>query len=121
MDISQKIAELKATPGFQDQVGMVLVHNGVVRGWSRQDKAKVRSVKVWPDQEQILQIQENANQLPGIFRVVIHAREGHFRPGDDLLFIIVAGDVRENVKQALSQTLEEVKTKAIEKEEIFED
>jgi molybdopterin synthase catalytic subunit len=121
VDISQKIAEIKALPGFQDQVGMILVHNGVVRGSSRQDKRKVQSVQVWPDQEQIRQIQEKYSQSPGIFKVLIQAREGHFQPGEDLLYIIVAGDVRENVKQALSQALEEAKTRAIKKEEIFMD
>lgn len=38
MDISKTIQQLKAEPGFTDNVGMVLVHNGVVRGWSRADR-----------------------------------------------------------------------------------
>ena len=46
MDISKKIAELKAEPGFRENVGMVLVHNGVVRAWSRKDKSKVGRVKI---------------------------------------------------------------------------
>ncbi len=121
MDITQKIAELKKMPGFQDNVGMILVHNGVVRSWSRQDKKKVSKVQVQPDQEMIQRIQENAGQMPGIFQVSIQARAGIFQPGDDLMFIIVAGDVRENVKQALSQILEEVKSKAIQKHEILAD
>ncbi|MFP4213853.1 MAG: molybdenum cofactor biosynthesis protein MoaE [Desulfohalobiaceae bacterium] len=121
MDISQKIAELKTQPGFQEQVGMILVHNGVVRGSSRQDGRKVESVQVWPDQDKIRNIQEESNRLPGIFQVLIQAREGHFQPGEDLLYIIVAGDIRENVKHALSQTLEEVKTRAISKQEVLVD
>ncbi|MBA3002992.1 MAG: molybdenum cofactor biosynthesis protein, partial [Desulfurivibrio sp.] len=35
MDISKTIAEMKKNPAFAENVGMVLVHNGVVRGWSR--------------------------------------------------------------------------------------
>ena len=41
MDISKTIAELKARPDFNDNVGMILVHNGTVRGWSRKDRATV--------------------------------------------------------------------------------
>ena len=32
MDISQTIAEMKQDPNFADNVGMVLIHNGIVRG-----------------------------------------------------------------------------------------
>ncbi len=49
MDISKKIAEIKQQPGFQDNVGMILVHNGVVRNWSRKDKGKVKALEVCPD------------------------------------------------------------------------
>lgn len=40
MDISKRIAEMKRQPGFQDNVGMILIHNGVVRNWSRNDKKR---------------------------------------------------------------------------------
>ena len=39
MDINKTLQELKARPGFADHVGMMLVHNGVVRAWSRGDHA----------------------------------------------------------------------------------
>ena len=39
MDVNKVLQELKARPGFSDHVGMMLVHNGVVRGWSRKDHA----------------------------------------------------------------------------------
>lgn len=49
MDISKKIAELKQQPGFVDNVGMVLVHNGVVRSWSRKDGQDVVALEATPD------------------------------------------------------------------------
>ncbi|MGM0645875.1 MAG: molybdenum cofactor biosynthesis protein MoaE, partial [Thermodesulfobacteriota bacterium] len=48
----------------------------------------------------------------------IQANEGTFTPGDDLLFLIVAGDIRENVHKALGDLLNRVKAEAIHKEEI---
>ena len=46
MDISKTIAEMKKEPGFAEQVGMVLVHNGVVRAWSRKDRSAVSAIDV---------------------------------------------------------------------------
>ena len=41
MDITKTINEMKKEPGFADNVGMILVHNGVMRGWSRKDRSNV--------------------------------------------------------------------------------
>lgn len=117
MDLNKTLAELKTRPGFADRVGMVLIHNGVVRGYSRDGQKRIKELKVKPDQEAIEAIQQKYSRRPGIFAVLIQAREGVFRPGDDLLHIIVAGDIRENVKPVLSEALEEVKTRAMHKEE----
>ena len=59
------------------------------------------------------------SKKPGIFKILIHAKEGEFKPGDDLLYIVVAGDIRDNVKPVLSEVLDRVKKEAIYKEEIF--
>ncbi|SDB05357.1 Molybdopterin synthase catalytic subunit [Desulfonatronum thiosulfatophilum] len=119
MDISKAIAELKQKPGFADNVGMVLVHNGTVRSWSRQDKQHVTALEVTPDQEKIQELVREYSAKPGIFRIVVEARSGRFQPGDDLLFIIVAGDVREHVKPVLSELLERIKAEGVRKREIM--
>ena len=53
MDISKTIAELKKRPDFNDNVGMILIHNGVVRNWSRQDHASVSGLETKVDHELI--------------------------------------------------------------------
>jgi molybdopterin synthase catalytic subunit len=118
MDIATALADLKREPGFADNAGMVLIHNGVVRNWSRSDQKEVARLRVRPDHGKIESIRAEYEAQPGIFRVLIHAREGVFEPGDDLLFIVVAGDVRENVVPALSQILDRIKGEAMDKEEI---
>ena len=45
------------------------------------------------------------------------ARDGLLFPGDDVLFLVVAGDIRENVKPALSELLDRVKAEAVRKKE----
>ena len=118
MDISQRIAEMKQQPGFQDNVGMILIHNGVVRNWSRKDKSKVKALEVTPDLNKIEAIRQELLQREGIFDIAIEAHGGEFQPGDDLLFLIVAGDLRENIKPVLSELLDRVKSEAIAKREI---
>lgn len=119
MDISKKIAELKRQPGFQDNVGMILIHNGVVRNWSRKDKGLVQALEVTPDFTKIEAIRQEFLQREGIFDIIIEAKNGRFQPGDDLLFLIVAGDIRENIKPVLAELLDRVKAEAIHKREIL--
>ena len=120
MDISKKIAELKTEPGFRENVGMVLVHNGVVRAWSRKDRSTVGRVRIEVDQAKVEAIRAEIEARPGIFRVVAEARSGEYEPGDDLLFLIVTGDIRENVKPALSDLLDRIKAEAVTKQELAE-
>jgi molybdopterin synthase catalytic subunit len=118
MDISKTIAALKQDPGFAENVGMVLIHNGIVRGWSRGDHATVSRVEVVADEQKVEQIRGEIEQLPGIYKVVVEACSGVLQPGDDLLFLIVAGDIRENVKPALALLLDRIKSEAISKNEV---
>ena len=118
MDISKTIAAMKRNPEFAKNVGMVLVHNGVVRSWSRRDKETVSYLEVTPDQEKIEEIRREFLGRQGIFDIVIEAGSGRFQPGDDLLFIVVAGDLRENVKPVLADLLDRIKAEAISKKEV---
>lgn len=117
MDVSAIINKLKQEPGFVENVGMVLAHNGVVRGWSRDGHKSVSSVEVFPDKALIEELRKEYEQKPGIFRVVVEAAEGELRPGDDLLVIVVAGDLRENVKPVLAELLDRIKAEAVKKRE----
>jgi molybdopterin synthase catalytic subunit len=118
MDISKTIATLKQDPEFAKNVGMVLVHNGIVRGWARADHAPVSRVEVTPDHQKIEEICREIEQMEGIYKVMAEACSGVLEPGDDLLFLIVAGDIRENVKPALALLLDRVKSEAISKNEV---
>ncbi len=117
VDISKAIAELKKEDGFKENVGMVLVHNGVVRATTRGDKAPVTSVVVTPDHIKIEAICKEMEQSEGIFRIVAKANEGELFPGDDLLYLIVAGDIRENVKDTFAKLLDRIKSEAVIKQE----
>ncbi|MCB2214888.1 molybdenum cofactor biosynthesis protein MoaE [Desulfofustis glycolicus] len=118
MDINATIAALKARPDFADHVGMILVHNGTVRSWSRSDKKAVAALEVTVDHERVDHLRREFLQHQGIYDIIIEAREGLRRPGDDLLFIVVAGDIREHVKDVLARLLDRIKAEAVSKREL---
>ena len=118
MDISKVLAELKSRPDLSENVGMTLIHNGTVRGWSRSDHSAVASIEVTPDLARIEEIRREFLQHEGIYDILVEAKSGTLKPGDDLLFIIVAGDIRENVKPVLADLLDKIKSEAVQKREL---
>ena len=59
-------------------------------------------------------------QQPGIFCIHAEAVEGELKPGDDVLFLVVAGDIREHVKATFSELLDRIKAEAVIKQEFTE-
>ena len=88
MDTTKILADLKKRPGFTENVGMVLVHNGVVRGWARADHAPVKSMKVSHDRAKMDAICREMEQQPGIFCIHAEAVEGELKPGNSMTLVI---------------------------------
>jgi molybdopterin synthase catalytic subunit len=59
--------------------------------------------------------------LPGIVEVLVDINEGRLKVGDEILFVAVGGDIRENVFNALIKVVDLIKKKASHKREIFMD
>ena len=106
MDLSGFVTRIKK--GLQGDVGMILVHDGIVRDFSR-DGRPVVSIDVRVDWERLSQILNDARVLPGIKRVEAEMREGRLCIGEDIMLLGVAGDTRENVIKALASTLDRIK------------
>ncbi|MGC8659962.1 MAG: molybdenum cofactor biosynthesis protein MoaE [Desulfomonilaceae bacterium] len=117
--IETLIRRVKAHPNIS-KAGMILCHNGIVRDFSRQDGKKVQSLSVRVDNTAIDQAKAWALAQPGIVAVEILALEGDFVVGDDLLYVVVAGDLRENVFNAMRDLIEKIKTGCVRKNEIIE-
>ncbi|MCP4677952.1 MAG: molybdenum cofactor biosynthesis protein [Deltaproteobacteria bacterium] len=117
MNISEEIARMKREPEFSQNVGMILAHNGVVRAWSRQGRDQVTRLEVEPNHDKIETLRAEYEGKPGIYKILVEARSGVMEPGDDLLFIVVAGDIRENVKPVLAELLDRIKSEAVRKTE----
>ena len=115
MDMNALIGKIKERSDFH-KVGMILCHNGVVRGTSR-DGAPVSSVRVRADREAIDAVVAEQKTRPGIVEILVEVNEGLLEVGDDLLAIVVAGDIREHVIPVLTDTLNAVKARGTHKQE----
>jgi len=118
MDINKMMLDLKSHPDF-DRVGMVLCHNGVVRATSR-DGRKVKGLRVAADHKKLARILAEQEQKPGIIDIKVEIAENRdLAVGDDVMLLLVAGDIRENVIPVLTETLNLIKSTVTEKTEYF--
>lgn len=118
MDMNQLIETVKNHPDY-GKAGMILCHNGVVRETSR-DGRKVSGLKIAVDHDALKQIVETNKKKPGIVEILVHIEEGKdLSVGDDVMFLVVAGNVRENVLSTLGETLNAIKSTVTQKTEFF--
>jgi molybdopterin synthase catalytic subunit len=118
MSIADMLDEIKKHPDFE-KVGMILCHNGVVRATTR-DGHRVKGLRVAVDHAKLEQIVTQQLQKPGIVAIRVNIVENkNLAVGDDIMHLIVAGDIRENVISVLSETLDAIKKKVTQKTEYF--
>ena len=118
MNIATLLAEIKKNPDF-DKVGMILCHNGVVRATAR-DGREVKGLSVTVNHEKLDQIIREQKQKPGIIDIRVNIVEHRdLAVGDDIMHLIVAGDIRENVISVLKDTLDAIKMQVTSKTEYF--
>jgi molybdopterin synthase catalytic subunit len=120
VSMDRLIARVKGHPEIS-KAGMILCHNGIVRASDRSGARKVQALRVAVDRSAIEQIRLWAEARPGIVTVAIEALEGEFQVGDDLLYVVVAGDVRENVFAVTREVVEKIKAGGVQKTELYAD
>ena len=120
MSIANMLDEIKKHPDFEN-VGMILCHNGVVRATTR-DGRKVTGLKVSVDHAKLEQLIIEQSQKPGIVDIQVNIVENkNLAVGDDIMHLMVAGDIRENVISVLKATLDAIKTKVTQKTEYLKE
>ncbi|MFH0958077.1 MAG: molybdenum cofactor biosynthesis protein MoaE [Pseudomonadota bacterium] len=118
VSLEHLLARVKAHPDIM-KAGMILCHNGIVRDFSRMDGRGVVELQVSVDRPRIESVKSWALSQPGIVALEIEAFEGSFTVGEDLLLVVLAGDIRENVFSVMKELIERIKTECVKKTEIF--
>ncbi len=98
------------------RVGMIVCHNGVVRGTSR-DGRPVKFLEIEVDKKRMESVLREMRQRPGIETVEAHVFSGQLKVGEDVMLVVVAGDYRENVFGALEDTVNRLKEIVVHKRE----
>jgi molybdopterin synthase catalytic subunit len=120
VSLGSLIERVKAHPQIS-KAGMILCHNGIVREFDRSGARRVIGLRVVPNRSEIERVRLWAESQPGIVTVEVEAFEGEFHVGDDLLYVVVAGDVRENVFAVMRETVERIKADGVRKTELYSD
>ena len=115
MDITKMVRNLRRRKN-SEKIGMIVSHLGIVRGTSL-DGQKVTGIQVEYDHEAIQNIIQDIKRSKGIFDVQVQTKEGRLKVGDEILAVVVAGDIRENVFPALIKTVNRIKADASKKKE----
>lgn len=122
MDLWMK--EAKAHPSAP-QVGMYLLHNGTVR---RSAKASVRQGQQAPqvtgmvfsyDPEKVQQAIDTVRQREGIYYIRVWLNEGTLQVGDDLMYVLIGGDIRPRVIDALNDLVGHLKEECVQERELY--
>ena len=122
--IDQWLKEAKAHESAA-KIGMYLTHNGTVRQTA---KAKVRygeentqdvtGMIFSYDQEKVDAAIADAYKMDGIYYIKVWLNEGQLTMGDDIMYVLIGGDIRPRVVDALQYLVGRVKNECVVETEL---
>ena len=123
--MDQWLREAKADPAAKN-CGMFLVHNGTVRQTAKalvrqgaEDTLPVKGMDFSCDREKLAAAIDRAYQLPGIYYIRVWLNEGRLSLGDDIMFVLIGGDIRPHVVDALQFLVGEIKNHCVVEKESY--
>ena len=107
-----------------EKIGMYLTHNGVVRGTAKamvrhgDENAKpVTGMYFAFDEKKVDVAIQSAYQMEGIYYVRVWLNEGELQVGDDIMYVLIGGDIRPHVVDCLQSLVETIKTTCVVEDE----
>ena len=105
--------------------GMYLTHNGTVRQTA---KAKVRygeentkeviGMIFSYDEEKVNAVIADTYKIDGIYYIKVWLNEGQLQMGDDIMYVLIGGDIRPRVVDALQYLVSRVKNECVVETEL---
>ena len=120
------LREAKQDPSAE-KIGMYLVHNGTVRKSPKaqvregvQNLSQVEGMYFSYDEEKVNAAVQEAYKLDGIYYIRTWLNEGELNVGDDIMYVLIGGDIRPRVVDALQFLVEKIKTECVVETERYE-
>ena len=102
------------------RVGMYLVHNGTVRQTAKakvrygaEDTKNVTGMFFSYDQAKVGAVVADTYKLEGIYYIRIWLNEGQLDLGDDIMYVLIGGDIRPRVVDALQYLVGRIKNECV--------
>ena len=118
------LKEAKAHPSAP-QCGMYLTHNGTVRQTAKakvrygaEDTLEVTGMLFSYDEEKVNAIIADTYRMDGIYYVKVWLNEGKLSMGDDIMYVLIGGDIRPRVVDALQYLVGRVKNECVVETEL---
>lgn len=122
--MDQWIKEAKAEPDA-GKVGMYLFHNGTVRETAKamvrngaEDTKPVVGMNFSYDAAKLNAAVEQARAMDGIYYVRVWLNEGQLDAGDDIMYVLIGGDIRPRVIDALQFLVGKIKNECVVETEL---
>ena len=102
------------------KIGMYLTHNGIVRQtakakvrYGEEDTKPVTGMVFSYDQEKVNAIIAESYKLEGIYYIKVWLNEGQLQVGDDIMYVLIGGDIRPHVVDALQYLVGRIKNECV--------
>ena len=106
------------------KIGMYLTHNGIVRQSAKakvrygEDAQDVTGMVFSYDQSKVDAVLEDAKKLDGIYYIRVWLNEGELKVGDDIMYVLIGGDIRPRVVDALNYIVGRIKNECVTETEM---
>ena len=118
------LKEAKAHPSAE-RIGMYLTHNGVVRATGKalvrqgaESAAPVSGMEFSYDREKAAEVVADTYRMDGIYYIKTWLNEGTLRVGDDIMYVLIGGDIRPHVVDALQYLVGRLKNECVRETEL---
>ncbi len=123
--IDEWLKQAKADPSAS-KCGMYLVHNGIVRETAKakvrageEDAKNVTGMEFSYDEEKVNEAIKRAYEMPGIYYIKVWLAEGRLNVGDDIMKVLIGGDIRPHVVDCLGELVGTIKNDCVAEKEIY--
>ena len=114
--IDEWLREVKQRANPED-LGMILVHNGIVRGTSKSGNP-VCAMRLSYDQKKLNSVIPIFKQRTGVVEVKVWINSGNLKVGDNIMFVLMAGRFRTDILPLFEELLTIVKNEIVTEEEV---